>query len=149
MTHLELKEMIKVAMKAREEVKLSVLRGLLTAATNELISKNQTPDSILPEEDLMALVRRAAKQRKDSITQFEKGGRADLSAKEKNELAILESFLPAMMRKDEVEKIAKAKAVALGIADASKKNQLIGSLMKELKGRADGTTVKEVVDNLF
>lgn len=149
MTHQELKDAVQAAMKNREEVKLSVFRGLLSSVTNELVAKSRKPDEVLAEEDLMALVRRAAKQRKDSIEQFEKGARADLAAKEKEELAILEALLPAQMSKEEIEKAAKEKAAELGIADKSKANQLIGMLMKDLKGKTDGTLVKEVVDGLF
>ena len=136
-------------MRGHEEVKLLVLRGLLTMCTNELVAKGKKPTDELAEDDLMALVRRAAKQRRDSIEQFEKGGRADLAEKEKAELVILEAMLPVQMARDEVEKLAKAKVAQLGITDASKKNQLMGALMKDLKGLADGTVVKEVVDSLF
>lgn len=145
-------------MRGHEEVKLLVLRGLLSACTNELVAKGKKPTDELAEDDLMALVRRAAKQRKDSIEQFAKGGRADLVAKEKAELAMLEAMLPAQMAKEEVEKLVKTKAVELGILDqaasanasaSQRKNQLMGALMKDLKGRADGTVVKEVIDSLF
>ena len=149
MTQNELREEIKSAMRNHEEVKLSVLRGLLSACTNELVSKGKKPTDELAEDDLMALVRRGAKQRKDSIEQFENGNRADLAEKEKVELAILEVMLPAQMSKEEVEKLVKIKAAELGITDASKKNQLMGAMMKDLKGNADGTVVKEVVDILF
>lgn len=149
MTHSELREAIKNAMKAREEIKLSVLRGLLTAATNDLVAKGKKPTDELPKEDLLGLIRRASKQRKDSIEQFEKGGRTDLSAKEKEELAILESYLPALMSRADVEKLARAKASELGVVDNTKANQLIGALMRDLKGKADGAVVKEVVDTMF
>lgn len=149
MTHQELKESLKSAMKNKETVKLSVVRGLLTAATNEVVAKKRKPDEMLTDEELMAVISRAAKQRKDSIEQFEKGGRAELAEGEKAELAILETFLPPQMSEAEVEAAAKAKAAELGITDASKKNQLMGMLMKDLKGRADGNIVKAVVDKLF
>lgn len=149
MTHNELREAVKTAMKNREEVALLVLRSLLTAVTNELVAKGKKPTDELPEEDIMALVRRAAKQRKDSIEQFEKGGRMDLSEKEKVELAILEAMLPAQMSRDAVEAAARAKAHEMGIDDKAGANQLMGALMKDLKGKADGLLVKQVVDNLF
>jgi len=149
MTHPQLREEIKNAMRAREGVRLLVLRGLLTASTNELVAKGKKPTDELPEDDVMALVRRAAKQRKDSIEQFEKGGREDLAEKEKTELTILEAMLPAQMSREDIEVAAKAKAAELGIADAAKKNQLMGALMKDLKGKADGTLVKDVIDTMF
>jgi hypothetical protein len=68
---------------------------------------------------------------------------------EQAQLAILETYLPKMMEKSEVEKIAEAKKSELGITDATKKGMLMSALMKDLKGKADGTLVKEVVDSLF
>jgi uncharacterized protein YqeY len=149
MTHQELKEAVKTAMKNREEVKLSVLRGLSAAATNELVAKGRKPDETLSDDELMSVIMRGAKQRKDSIEQFEKGGRPELAASEKAELEILQAMLPAQISREEIEAAAKAKAAELGITDKSKANQLMGMLMKDLRGRADGTVVKDVVDGLF
>jgi len=149
MTHQELKEGIKDAMRAKDAVRLSVLRGLSAAATNEAITKGKGPDALLDDEELLTVILRASKQRKDSIEQFEKGGRPELAESEKAELAVLEAMLPAQMSRDEITAAAKAKAESLGISDKTKANQLMGMLMKDLKGKADGTTVKEVVDGLF
>ena len=120
----------------------------------------QTLDEFVGQERMKKNLRvfiDAAKQRKDSIEQFTSGGRADLAAKEQDELAILETLLPPLMSKDDVTKIVKAKAAELGAINPStglgtnktKVNQLIGALMKDLKGKADGAVVKEVVDALF
>ncbi len=149
MTQNDLREAMKDAMRAKDSVRLSVIRGIITMVTNEMVAKGGKPTDILPEEDIMALVRRASKQRKDSITQFEAGGRADLAENEKAELAILESMLPAQMSAEEVKNVAEAKAAELGITDKTKANQLMGALMKDLKGKADGTVVKKVVDGMF
>lgn len=149
MTHNELRESIKTALRAHDELTLSVLRGLLSSVTNELVAKGHKPNDEMSEDDVMALVRRAAKQRKDSIEQFEKGGRADLAEKEKAELSILDAMLPAQMSREAIEKVAKEKAASMGITDKSKANQLMGALMKDLKGKADGTLVKEVVEKMF
>ena len=149
MTHQELKEAVKTAMKERAQVRLTVLRGLMSAATNELVAKGRKPDEILSEEDLLSVITRAAKQRKDSIEQFGKGGREDLVASEKEELAVLESLLPPQMSEAEIEAAVKAKATELGVTDKSGANKLMGALMKDLKGRADGNKVKEAVTSLF
>ncbi len=149
MTHQELKEAVKTAMKNREAERLSVLRGLLSAATNELITKGKKPDEELPEEDITALIRRGAKQRKDSIEQFEKGGRPDLAQQEIQELSILEALLPPQMPVEEIKAVVEAKAKEMGVTDKSKANQLMGMVMKDLKGKADGTLVKQVVEELF
>ena len=86
---------------------------------------------------------------KDSIDQFTKGGRSDLADSEKAELAILETYLPAQMSKDEVLKIAEAKKNEMAITDKSKSGQLMSAIMKELKGKADGNLVKSVVDEIL
>ena len=149
MTHAELKEAVKTAMKNKEAVKLTVLRGLMSAATNELVAKGRKPDETLSEEELLTVITRAAKQRKDSIEQFGKGGREDLVASEKEELAVLEALLPPQLSEAEIEDAVKAKAAELGVTDKSGANKLMGTLMKELKGRADGTIVKAAVDRMF
>src|SRR3989344_6156211 len=94
------------AMKARDTARLAVLRGLLAAFTNELVSKGRKPDEKLSDEDVIAIIRRAVKQRKDSITQFRNGGREDLAAKEEEELKMLESYLPATMNVEDIRKKA-------------------------------------------
>ena len=149
MTHQELKDGIKEAMKARDVVRLSVLRGLSAAATNEVVSKGRKPDEILNDDELLTVVMRAAKQRKDSIEQFTQGGRADLAEGEKAELAVLETLLPAQMSRDEVLQAVKTKAAEMGISDKAAANKLMGALMKDLKGKADGNVVKEVVSTVF
>ena len=101
------------------------------------------------DADALAVIAKLAKQRKDSIDQFKKGGREDLVKEEEDELKILEVYLPKLMEKSEVETIAKAKKEELGITDATKKGMLMSALMKDLKGKADGMVVKEVVDALF
>lgn len=149
MTQAELKEMMKDAMRAKDSVKLSVIRGLMSAMTNEAVAKGKGPEGVLSDEEIIAVLSRAAKQRKDSIEQFEKGGRPELAETEKAELAIIQTMLPAQMSRDEIVAAAKAKAAELGVTDKTKANQLMGMLMKDLKGKADGTVVKEVVDGMF
>lgn len=136
-------------MLARDTVRLETLRGMSSAFTNELVAKGKKPDEIISDEEALMVITRLAKQRKDSIEQFKKGGREDLVAEETAQLKVLEEFLPAMMDRGEVEKIVKAKQAELGITDASKKGMLMAGAMKELKGKADGVVVKEVVDSLF
>ncbi len=149
MTHNELKEAVKQALRDHDEVRLLVLRGLLAAGTNELVAKGRKPTDKLTPDDVQALIRRGVKQRKDSIEQFGKGGREDLADKERKELAVLEALLPPDMPRHEVEKVVREKASALGITDKSKSGQLMGAVMKELKGRVDGEVVKEIVEALF
>jgi len=147
--HQTLKSQIIEAMKAHETVRLRVLRGLVASCTNELVSLKRKPDEELSDEDVLNVIRRAVKQRKDSIEQFTKGGRADLVEVEKAELAVLETYLPQMMSEEEVMTFAKTKMTELGNIDKTKIGMFMGTLMKELKGRADGDTVKTVVDKLL
>jgi uncharacterized protein YqeY len=149
MLQTDLKEMMKDAMRAKDATKLAVVRGLISACTNEAVAKGKGPDGVLSEDEVMTVVLRASKQRKDSIQQFTDGGRPELADNEKVELAILETMLPAQMSRDEIEAAAKQKAAEMGVADKTGANKLMGMLMKDLKGKADGTIVKEVVDNLF
>lgn len=144
-----IKEAIKEAMKAKDETRLMVMRGLSSAFTNELVATKRTPQEALPDEDALAVITRLAKQRKESIAQFKAGGREDLAENEEKELAILQEFLPVMMSVEEIQKIAEVKKTEMGITDPSKKGMLVGALMKDLKGKADGGEVKSVVDSLF
>ena len=137
------------AMKAREEIKLRVLRGIITAFTNEVVTQKKKPDEKLDDDKAMEVIKKAVKQRLDSIEQFEKGGRSDLAEIEKEELEVLSVYLPEMMNKEDIKKVAEAKKQELGIDDKAKVGMLMGAVMKELKGKADGNDVKEVVDSLF
>lgn len=147
--HEEIRGEIKTAMMAKDTVRLEVMRGLVTAFTNELVATGKTPQDMLGDEQALAVITRTSKQRKDSIDQYTKGGRMDLVAEESAQLAILQMYLPKLMNKSEVEGIAKAKQTELGITDPSKKGMLMQALMKDLKGKADGNVVKEAVDSLF
>ena len=149
MLHKQIKEGIKIALLSKDSIRLSVLRGLLAAFTNELVATKRKPQEELSDEEVIAVIKRAVKQRKDSIDQFRKGGREDLASSEESELKILETFLPKMMSKEDVKKKAIEVKEKLGITDKSKIGQLTGATMKELKGMADGTDVKEAVESLF
>jgi uncharacterized protein len=149
MLHEQIKNGIKESMLAKDVLRLKAFRAMSAAFTNELVAKNKKPQEMLNDEESLAVITKLAKQRRDSIEQFKKGGREDLVKEEEEELAILETFLPKLMDKSEIEKIAQAKKKELGIADATKKGMLMSALMKDLKGKADGGTVKAVVDSLF
>ncbi len=137
------------ALKARDTARLRASRNALAAFTNELVAQKKKPREILDDDSALGVLRRLAKQRKESIEQFSAGGRDDLVTAEKEELAYLLSYLPQMMNKDEITKIVHAKKKELDINDSSKAGILIGAVMKELRGRADGKDVKEVVDSLL
>jgi hypothetical protein len=147
--HEQIKENIKEAMKAGDKVRLEVMRGLVTAFTNELVATGHTPQEILSDEQALTVITRLAKQRKDSIEQFTKGARMDLVEEETKQLNILAEYLPKLMERAEIEEFVKNKISELGAVDPSKKGMFMATLMKDLKGKADGNMVKEVVDQLF
>lgn len=147
--HENIKAELKEAMKAKQAVRLRVIRGLLTAFMNELVASNRTPQDILTDEEAMVVIKRASKQRKESISQYEAAGRRELADPEKEELLVIETYLPQMMSQEEILPVAEAKKAELGINDKSKMGMLVGVVMKELSGKADGGDVKIVVESLF
>ena len=149
MLYEDIKASLKEAMKKKAEVELRTIRSMLTAFTNELVASGKTPQDTLPDDAVIDVIKRLAKQRRESIDQFSKAGRDDLVAPEEAELAYLKTYLPQMMSRDEIKPIAKQKKTELNITDKSKMGLLIGAVMKELKGQADGTDVKAVVEDLL
>ena len=149
MLHQQIKEDLKTALKEKDEVKTGVLRSMMSAFTNELISQKKDRDEHLEDEKALEVIQKLAKQHKDSIEQFEQGGRDDLVETEKKELEVIESYLPQMMSKDEIEEAVKQKAKELGISDKSRMGDLMGAVMGELKGKAEGKDVKEVVEQVI
>ena len=147
--HIQIKGELKEAMKAKDEVKLRTVRGMLTSFTNELVANGKTPQDQLTDDEVLAVIKRLAKQRKESITQYTEAGRDELAVPEREELIVLESYLPQMMSVEEIKPIAEAKKTELGVEDKSKMGILIGAVMKECAGKADGGDVKTVVEELL
>ncbi len=137
---------IKDAMRAKDKVRLEVLRGIKTAFVNELVASKRTPQDTLKDEEAITVLTRLAKQRKESIAQFTKGDRPEMAEKEAGELTILEEFLPEQMSAEDIRKVVEEKKAALGVTDKSQMGRLMGMLMKELKGKADGNMVRQVVE---
>ncbi len=147
--HSDIKGELKEAMKAKDEVRLRTVRSMMTAFTNELVASGKKPQDELDDAGALSVIKRLAKQRKESIVQFEAAGRNELAEPEKLELVVLEGYLPQMMSQEEIEPIAKAKLAEMGITDKSKMGVAIGVVMKELAGKADGGDVKVVVERLL
>src|SRR3989338_11233413 len=97
MLHSQIREEIKNAMRAKEALRLEVLRGILTGFTNELVATKHTPQETLDDAGCLAVIKRQVKQRKDSYEQFMAGGRPELAPKKKDERVILSGFFPPMM----------------------------------------------------
>jgi uncharacterized protein len=138
-----------VALKAKDVLRLSVLRGAMSEFTNALVAAKKKPTEQLDDESALAVLKRLAKQRKEAAEQFTKGNRPELAEKEMKELAILKEYLPAQAGVEEVEKVVKKKIEEMKITDKSGTGQLMGAVMKELGGNADGAVVKSAVEKLL
>jgi uncharacterized protein YqeY len=146
MLHQQIESELKSALKSGEKEKAGVLRFLIAAIKNYQIENKLKGEEILKDEDVIMVVKRQVKQRKDSIAEYEKGGRADLAEKEKSELVMLENYLPAQMDEAKIREVVRAKISELSIKDKSGFGKLMGIVMQELKGQADGDAVKKVVE---
>ena len=144
--HQEIKDSLKESLKAKDQVRLRTVRSMLTAFTNELVATGKTPQDTLEDDKVLEVIKRLAKQRKESIVQYEAANRPELAEPEKEELVVLESYLPEMMSQEELEPIVKAKLQELGVTEKSQMGKAIGTLMQDLKGKADGGDVKAVVE---
>jgi len=136
---------LKEAMKNKDGVKISALRMLRADIQNISIQKKTG----LKDDEIIKIVHKQVKQRKDSIEQFEKGSRSDLAEKEKKELAILESFLPEAMPKEELEKIVKDVVSELGASTKKDMGRVMKEVMVRVKGRADGKSINAIVATLL
>lgn len=143
----KIKSELKQAMIAKNMDRVNVLRMLSAAMTNELVYLQRTPTDILSDEEVIKVLKRELKKRKDAIEQFTAAGRPELAESENAELLVIEEFLPAQMSKEEIITKVSARLEAEPI-DASKKGQFVGMMMKELGDSADGALVKEVIDEL-
>lgn len=151
--HNKIQEQIPEAMRAKDEVRLTTLRGVLAAFTNEAVALKRKPQDKLSDQEAITVIKRLVKQRKDSVEQFRNGGREDLAKNEEAELKILEEFLPAQMSEEQIEKIARLKIEELkkqnGSTSSPQVGILMGAIIKETKGEADGAVVKKVVEKIL
>jgi uncharacterized protein len=131
------------AMKASEQLQKDVLRMLKAEIMKEEVSGREKRE--LDDVEIVRIIKRMIKQRKDSINQFEKGGRTELAEKEKMEIPILEIYFPEQMSKEDIVAIITKKKEELGVTDKSKIGILIGAVMKEVRDRVDGGVVKSLV----
>lgn len=133
------------AMKDKDQDKLKVLRSLKAKLLEREISERKEGEATLSDEQTIEVLMKAAKQRKESIEQFEEGGREDLVESEEAELEIINSYLPKMLSEEEVRDIARKKIEALGAENMADMGKIMGVMMQELKGKAEGSLVSKVV----
>lgn len=135
---------LKDAMRARDANKLGVLRMLKAALKNVAIEKGGA-SVVLDDTESTQVIRKQVKQRQDSIEQFEKGGRAELAAKEKEELEILNSYLPQQLSAEEISESVRETIAAVGATSRAQMGAVMKELQSKLAGRADGKTLSAEV----
>jgi len=133
---------LKDAMRAKEAGKLSVLRGLKSALKYAAIEK---ADAALDDTAATQVIRKQVKQRQDSIESFEKGGRPELAAKEKEELEILNAYLPKGLSAEELSALVRETIAELGATSKAQMGAVMKSLQAKVAGRADGKTLSSEV----
>jgi uncharacterized protein len=137
----QLNEDIKIAMKAREQDKLGALRLLLSEVKRREVDERITLD----DAGVIAVIEKMLKQRKDSISQFEKAARQDLADKEKFEVGVLEGYLPQQLTQAEIEAIVAEAIASTGAKGAADMGKVMGAVKPKLAGRADMGKVSGLV----
>jgi len=137
-------EDMKTAMRERNKVSLNTLRALKSAITNATIDKVGANNS-LPENEVINIVRKQIKQRQDSIEQFEKAGRSELADNEKEEISVLDSYLPTPLSDDELVAAVEAAIAELGADSKKDMGKVMKLLQEKTGGRADGKKLSQAV----
>jgi uncharacterized protein YqeY len=135
---------LKDAMRAKEATKLGVLRMLKSALKYAAIEKSG-PDDAMSDAEAVQVIRKQVKQRQDSIESFEKGGRPELAAKEKEELAVLNSYLPQQMGNEELAAAVRDTILELNAASKAQMGAVMKALQAKIGGRVDGKTLSQEV----
>lgn len=146
----EISEQIKSAMKAKDKDRLEALRAMKSALKYKQVEKSSGDD--IDEAEALAVFQKLIKQRQESIEQFEKAGRAEAAAKEKNEMAVIQSFLPQALSEEELNMMVQDSLKTTGAASIKDMGRMMQDLKPKTTGRADGKTlsqmVKSVLENL-
>jgi uncharacterized protein len=141
----DIREALKKALKQQQTTEVSTLRLLLSEIRNAEIAQQKPAD----DGRVLEVIAREAKRRRESIEAFSRGNRPDLVAKEEAELAILLTYLPQQMNRDEITEAARQAVAAVGAKGPNDKGRVMSQLMPQLKGRADGKEVSEIVAQLL
>ncbi len=141
----KLAEDLRQAMRQRDERRKSTIRLVRAAITNAEIERGKE----LGDDGVLAIIAKQAKQRRESVTEFARAGRQDLVDQEEEELQILLSYLPAQMSRDEIEAAARQVIAEVGATSWSQMGEVMRRLMSQLKGKADGSLVNQVVREIL
>lgn len=136
---------MRASAKAQDVVRRDTLRFALAALHNEEVARRGE----LSDDQILDILAKQAKMRRESIEAFDKGGRAELAAKERAELAIIEGYLPQQLTRDDVVAIARAAIAEAGASSPAEQGKVMQKVMPQVKGRADGKLVAEVVGSLL
>lgn len=136
---------MKEAMKARQKDRLRVLRSLKSKLMEREIEERKGGDATLTDEQALDVLVKAGKQRRESIEQFEKAGRDELVQQEQSELEIIESYLPETLSEEDVRDRVKEVISETGASSMEEMGQVMGVLVPELKGRAEGSLISKLV----
>ena len=136
---------IKAAMKSKDKVRLETVRGIKKFIIEKEVSVRPSGQDGLTETQEMEILVQIAKQRRDSIEQYRKGGREDLVAQEEAELVILEEYLPPQMSDEEISGVIDEVIASAGATSAKEMGKVMGAAMQQLKGKADGKKIQDMV----
>jgi uncharacterized protein YqeY len=136
---------IKTAMKSKDKVRLETVRGIKKFILEKEVSLRPSGQDTLTEAQELEILMQIAKQRRDSIEQYRKGGREDLVAQEEAELVIVEEYLPPQMSDEEVSKVVDEVIASVGATSAKEMGKVMGKAMQQLKGKADGNKIQDMV----
>ncbi len=145
----QLTEDLKQAMKAKDAVRLRTIRSLRAALKEKEIAERRDGEAHLSEEQVLAVVQKQAKQRRDAIAQYEPAGRDDLAAKEQEELEIIEAYLPKQLGDEEIRRVVQEIVAATGASSMREMGKVMGAAMEQLRGRADGRRINEIARELL
>ena len=143
----DVNKQLKEAMKAQDKVRMAGLRGIRAGLIEEM--KKDAANTTVSDEAALVVLRRLQKQRNDSIEAYEKGGRSDLVAEERGELAVIEGFLPKLADDAAITEWVREAIAAIGATGTGQVGQVVGQVMKAHKGDADGKRVKEIAAQLL
>jgi uncharacterized protein YqeY len=141
----QISEDIKKAMKAKDKIRLETVRGIKKVLLEKEVELRAKGKDILSLEEEIDILTQQAKQRRDSIEQYLKADRVDLADKEKAELVIIETYLPAQIADEELSEIIDQVISETGASSAKDMGKVMGVAMKQLKGKADGKKFQELV----
>ncbi len=142
----QLNEDLKTAMKSKDKLRLGVIRGLKSEIMNAQVKNGKEK---LTDDQLNTVVLKEIKQEKESISEFQKGGRDDLVADQKSKLAVAQEYAPKQMSEDEVKKVVEDTIAQVGATSKAQFGKVMGAVMSKVKGKADGSVVNKFVKELL